>query len=261
MRLVYISPNVQRRMCFTQEDLLGRDMLDFCHPDDQAAMAKAVKAALVGAEAGASLGAMGKLLCQHRNLAGVPGPEGPSYLWCETAGVTDGQFFYLVCRDVRVRKAVEAALRAFTISTSHDLREPCNSILVAVSMLEQRASVLQDDEAHFLVKAIRASCGLMLGIVTNVLTVRQVEAGELLLCNVVFNPTTVIEDVLHACRMGCTAHVGAAGIQWHKDVGNHLPELMEGDRDRVAQARACCVRLIPPTPRPLPPRRRWCRTW
>jgi signal transduction histidine kinase len=162
---------------------------------------------------------------RHRMRSGA-------YLWCDTAGYTDGRYFYLVCRDVRNRKAVEAALRAFTLSTSHDLREPCNAILVCVAMLERRACVAADNDAAFLTGAVRASCGLLLGIVANVLTAREVEANELQLDTRIFCPEAVLSDVLTACRMACAAG-GETTLVWDRTPGDLLPPLLEGDPSRI----------------------------
>jgi len=103
------------------------------------------------------------LLSQHRNITA----NGDS-VWCETAGWTDTHQFYLVCRDVRHRKKMEHELRAFAICTSADLREPCNGILLIAALLEQCPSLRESAEAVLLASTMRASCGLLLGIVTNV---------------------------------------------------------------------------------------------
>jgi hypothetical protein len=196
-----------------------------------------------------ALGGSRHMLVSHRHRT-----RSGAYIWCDTAGFTDGRFFYLVCRDVRNRKEAEAALRAFTLSTSHDLREPCNSILVCVAMLERRLCVTRDADASFLAVAARSSCGLLLGIVANVLTARQVEANELQLDSRLFSPTDVLRDVLQACR--CAAAEGA--ITWDRSPGDLLPHLVDADSHRISQVVqnlvtnavrvcfACCVDAAAP---------------
>jgi K+-sensing histidine kinase KdpD len=57
----------------------------------------------------------------------------------------------------------EQALRSLLLSISHELRTPAQSGLAASTLLAARDSVASDDEALFLVRAISASCGLLLG--------------------------------------------------------------------------------------------------
>jgi hypothetical protein len=77
-----------------------------------------------------------------------------------------------------------------------------------------------------------AQCGLIHGIVGNVLTAPQVEAGQLSLQHDIFSPAAVIGDVLQACRLaarGCS-------IDWERAPADApLPALVEADRNRIAQ--------------------------
>jgi len=112
-------------------------------------------------------------------------------IWCHTSGLCVDDQLFLVCRDMRTIRSVELALRAFTLATSHEMREPCNAILVATAVLERRACVAaveeeEEDEtaaaaafngsksppidARALVACIRSACSLLLGIVGNVLS-------------------------------------------------------------------------------------------
>ncbi len=227
LRVAFASPNVIRVLDRAPEALVGHDLLETIHPDDRAALAAAAVAAASREE---------PLVVSHRRLSGDGGT-----VVCETAGCAAGDRLYMVCRDVRARKAAEAALRAFALATSHDLREPANSILVSAALLERRACICAAPDARFLLSAIRASCGLLLGIVTNVLTARQLEQGQLTLNTVLFDPAEVIEDVLQACRLGAFA-APRGGIAWERSGGDHLPPLVEADRDRLAQVLQNLVR-------------------
>jgi signal transduction histidine kinase len=68
--------------------------------------------------------------------------------------------------------------------------------------------------------------------VGNVLTQPQVEAGQLSLQHAVFSPSVIIGNVLQACRLAARV----CAIEWeHLPEEDALPELVEGDRDRIAQ--------------------------
>ena len=217
LRISYVSPNVIHRLCYTQHELLGHDLSEFCHPEDRQRVGEEVAAALAGSR---------NLLSQHRNLT-----KTGETVWCETSGWTDTRSFFLVCRDVRHRKKSELELRSFAASTSADLREPCNGILIITALLEQRAGL--SAEASALLAVIRASCGLLLGIVANVLTAKLVESGELTLHAMLFDPQAAISDIVQVCRLGCGVNAEPDfGIRWTKQ---ELPALVEGDRDRILQ--------------------------
>jgi K+-sensing histidine kinase KdpD len=64
---------------------------------------------------------------------------------------------------LREQEAKEQGVRNLLLSISHELREPTQSSLAASQLLAQHANVVQDSEAAFLVQAIRASCGFLLG--------------------------------------------------------------------------------------------------
>ncbi len=64
------------------------------------------------------------------------------------------------------------------------------------------------------------------------LTAPQVEAGQLSLQRDIFNPATVIGDVLYACRLAARG----SSIDWEcLPEDDPLPPLVEGDRNRIAQ--------------------------
>ena len=246
-KIEYISPSVAWRLAFSPQSVLGRDLVDVCHPEDRGAFRAAMQAAYH-----AQTAQQRHLVVMHRSMTATG-----EFIWCHSAGMCQGDLLFLVCRDVRTRKSVEVALRVFTLATSHDLREPCNAILVSLAVLEQRACVaaspsqqpltgeaaqeLQSsslDTTHLepaeLVASMRASCGLLLGIVSNVLSAPQVHSGELTLQSDVFSPAAVLRDVMQACQLGCPA-AAAAGGGVQAAPGEPLPPLVEGDSGRMAQ--------------------------
>ncbi len=85
----------------------------------------------------------------------------------------------------------------------------------ASELLAARASVATDAEALYLLKAVGASCALMLSTITNVLDLRSLELwsgatqggmGELRtreLCNLLEK----FADVLEICRIACSKEI------------------------------------------------------
>jgi hypothetical protein len=280
--VTYVSPSVAWRLAFQQADVVGRNLLDVCHPEDRAAFL----AVLHAAHAVASDGHVNYV---HRNVS-ASGVD----VWCHTSGLCKGDQLFVVCRDMRTLASVQLALRTFTLALSHDMREPCNTILMAASVLERRPCVAAHEEVSDLAEAIRSACGLLLGIVGahararrmrawsrplltasplcmhagNVLTTPQVEAGMLMPQLDVFSPVGIVADVLASCRTGCAAAAARGGtrITLESAPDDALPALVEGDRHRVAQVRFCiaCTRAaadcFSAPLLPLHPARS-CKTW
>jgi hypothetical protein len=219
---------VERLTGRTAAGLIGGWLSDLVHPEDRGALVAALTAVFASEEKA--------VLLHYRRLMADGGCAATEAAGC----VSDGLLF-LVSRDVRARMATEAALRAFALATSHDLREPCNAVLVSTSLLQRRPCVAASADCRFLVGAICSACGLLLGIVTNVLTARQLEAGALTLNHVLFSPAELIDAVLQACRSGCNT-ASMAGIAWERGLGDHVPAVVEGDRDRLAQVLQNLVR-------------------
>jgi hypothetical protein len=151
--VTYVSPSVTWRLAFQQTDVVGRNLLDVCHPEDRTAFLAALHAAYASASDG-------HVNYVHRNVSASGGD-----IWCHSSGLCKGDQLFVVCRDMRTLASVELALRTFTLALSHDMREPCNTILMAVSVLERRPCVAAHEDVSDLAETIRSACGLLLGIV------------------------------------------------------------------------------------------------
>jgi signal transduction histidine kinase len=122
-----------------------------------------------------------------------------------------------------------ARLRA--AHTSHDLRTPCHGAQCASQLLAARDSVASDNEALYLLNAVRASCSLMLSTINNVLDLRVLEqpdaparvtAGRRLLQERQrLNPRALFSDVLDVCRVAC-----CKDITWSNE-GDAIAEELE----------------------------------
>ncbi len=144
-----------------------------------------------------------------------------------------GPSWYLVCKSLQSQKEKEQALRSLLLSISHELRTPAQSGLAASQLLAARGSVAADDEALFLVQAIGASCRLLLGMVSNVLSMRNIESGELEMHPSAFDPRAAVHDLLQVCRLGCAT----SDIVW-TDEDEPLPAEVT-----VRGVVCCCINL------------------
>ena len=186
------------------------------HPDDIPVMDAAFGDASVR-----SLAAGGAAACfaatRHMKL-----PSG--YTLVRSSGCIKGDQWYSLCRLLGPQLAKEEAMRSLLLSISHELRTPAQSGLAAAQLLAQRSCVRGDQEAAFLVQAISASCGLLLGMVSNVLSMRHIESGTLDMRIAPFDPRAAVNELLQVCRVGCHTR-----ITWPEDEAALLPATVEGD--------------------------------
>jgi hypothetical protein len=109
----------------------------------------------------------------------------------------------------------------------------------ASQLLAARASVASDQEALYLLNAVRGSCSLMLSTINNVLDLRVLEqpgpAGRVVAVGRMqarqrLNPRAIFADVLDVCRVAC-----CKDIAWVNE-GDAVNEELEA---RAAAARIC----------------------
>lgn len=255
--ITYASPNVARVLGVMPQDLAGRD---------------ACMALFVAADAGVAADALATAAGEARRAPGwlshvqfsarVQGGAGRPPLWLDVAGVTDGHEVYCVLRDAAPRRASQAALRRFSVATAAALRAPCASILLGAELLEARPAIREatppsvgieaygdasspDHDARFLIRAIRAACALLLGVVGNVVSARALEAGELALQAVPFSVADVIDTVLQAVQLagGGAGATAASRFVWEREPADALPDVVVGDRQRIQEVRIIAFRL------------------
>lgn len=110
---------------------------------------------------------------------------------------------------LQARDAAEAANRSkadFLANMSHEIRSPLNAILGLAYLLEQAHL---DPDAHGMVRKIRTSGRMLLGIINDILDVSKIEAGHLVVEQAPFQLDDVIGNV--AITMGIA--VGDKDIQ------------------------------------------------
>ena len=183
-RIHYASPASARLLGYRPEELIGRTLADFAHPDDAELALAAFEAAGEGKAASAEL-----------RLATKQG----GYAWgefrCRPAGQTGDAMggIVAVTRDIAERKAyerdliqardlAEAASRAksrFLANMSHELRTPLNAILgFSEVMTHQMFGPLGARYVDYS-QLIHESGGHLLGLINSILDMSKIEAGRL----------------------------------------------------------------------------------
>lgn len=223
---------------------------------------------LLGYKASEALGASGRLLgldcaalCEGAWEAGLPDdavPMRPGRV--ETTVVTKagasievelslavwreegGRRISAAFRDISERKAQADALRrsmakaeaanlaktAFLANMSHELRTPLNGVISAADLL--CATVLTPEQVE-LTKIVQSSADQLRGVIGDILDLARIEAGELVLSNVVFDLVEEVDRVVEVCGLKAAEKGLELAVQ-HAEEGSRF---VAGDPIRLRQ--------------------------
>ncbi|MEL6186744.1 MAG: ATP-binding protein, partial [Myxococcota bacterium] len=127
----------------------------------------------------------------------------------------------------RAEKA-DRAKSAFLANMSHEIRTPMNGVIGAASLLEGAGL---DLEARELVRTIRSSGEVLLGLINDILDVSKIEAGQLELDTHLFDVEDVIDDVFQLVAERAREHGNQLILSYDPKAG----ECVVGDSARVRQ--------------------------
>ena len=175
-RIVKVNPAWERVLGWRLDELEGRPMLDFIHPDD----APASRGQMVRVQTEKDVkGFLNRYRCKDGG-----------YRWFEWRAHQEGDLVYGMARDVTERMALEAETQAarieaeaankakseFLANMSHEIRTPLNGVIgVAAALSKSELSAEQND----MVELILTSGQTLERVVSDVLDFSKIEAGRL----------------------------------------------------------------------------------
>jgi len=226
-RIQYVSQSVRAVLGWAPEQLLGRPVETMLHAEDVDGYAQAL-AAMQAAGTSCALLGVRRLAC-----------EDGGFTWMHLECVSDGGHHYCLWRNADKVMESASALKSYLLATSHDMRTPVTGITVAAQLLADRPSIAADPEASFLVQTIRSCASLMLGVINNVLDLRNLEEENVAagrsragVAPTTFDPRKLVDELLSACGTALGVHV--------RDVKHNLgdpdlPKAVEADLDSLTR--------------------------
>ncbi|MFO0208576.1 MAG: histidine kinase dimerization/phospho-acceptor domain-containing protein, partial [Betaproteobacteria bacterium] len=199
-------------------DLVGRDPIEFTHPDD----APGQRSRRYAPDYMTSALVMERRLVRRDDSlvyvrvhgAPISGQQGEPLLLSVIENITDIKTNEKMLRDAKeVAESASRAKSQFLANMSHEIRTPMNGVLGMTELL--LGTPLTDKQRRF-ADAVYRSGENLLAIINDILDFSKIEAGKLELEEVDFDLPTLVEDVFellgpraHDKRLELAHHVAA----------------------------------------------------
>ncbi len=233
----YVSPSV-RHLGYRPQDVVGRNMADFVHPDDRD-----------DSHARRTRLAAGEPLPDDSIRKTLARKADGDWVLLEGTGVAvhdaDGKVtgVVTVLRDVTAREAMEDELRRkraeaeaaavakseFLANMSHEIRTPLTGIIGFAGLLEA-VEDLPPKATRFVNRIVTASQTL-LSVVNDILDFSRIEAGQIQLDPRPFAPATFVAETLELVA----AQASHKKLTLDLDIRSQLPPAVLADSARVRQ--------------------------
>jgi PAS domain S-box-containing protein len=229
----FVTQSVQAILGYQPEDVLGRDVFSYTHPDDSEKVQESLSRLINHTETSHAVyrcrhanGSWSQLDCTGENLVNDPNVRG----------------FVVTCHDVteqvrnmealvQARQEAETASAAkgtFLANMSHEIRTPMNGIM-GMTELALDSQLLPEQREYL--EMVKSSADSLLSILNDVLDFSKIEAGKMDLIPIPFD----LRDCL--CESVGTLGLRAdrKGLELACQIGHDIPDKMIGDPGRLRQ--------------------------
>jgi PAS domain S-box-containing protein len=235
--ILYVSPSATS-LGYTPDQMVGRNAVDFMHPDDRAHTRALIEDMFDGGPVVASQPREGRFLTGDGRCIWL---EGTPTLIRDVDGAPTSAVTSL--RDVTARRQLEddlkeakaraeAAVEAkaeFLANMSHEVRTPLTAVLGFAGLLETMEALPAEARAH--IRRIVAGGGALLAVVNDILDFSKLEAGQVELDLEPFEVRPFFEDT--QAMFADQAAAKGLGLKFEIEAG--APAFLAADRARLGQ--------------------------
>ncbi len=132
-------------------------------------------------------------------------------------------------------EAANLAKSAFLANTNHEIRTPLNGLL-GLAQLALEPDIPEAQRREYLAQILDSARGLA-GVMSDILDVSKIEAGQIALDDIAFT----VRDLLHAVQQGHRQLAETKGVDLRFEVDPALPRTLRGDPVRLRQILANLV--------------------
>ncbi|MET3666054.1 PAS domain S-box protein [Caulobacter sp. 1776] len=237
--ILFMSPASEAMLGFRPEQMLGKRVIDFVHPDDQPAVL-AYYAALVAAGPGVAAEPFQfRCRCKDGRWLWVEG-QPTLFFDPDTGALTAIQD---VVRDISTRKAMEAALEAaraeaetaanvkaeFLSNMSHELRTPLTAVLGFSRLIAEQPELTATTRGF--VERVSSAGKALLSTINDILDFSKLEAGQVEIVRQACEPGPLINETLELFSL----EADEKGVALRGRGLDELPTWLKLASDRVRQ--------------------------
>lgn len=232
-RILFASPSVFQQLGYEVEDVIGRLIFEFIHPEDHAAARENIEKRILTR---ASFSMDLRVLRKDRSIAYL---EVVGNILADEFGQKS---IVYVCREIsdkiktmnELLRAKEEAIAAnhakseFLANMSHEIRTPMNGIIGMTNM-----TMMTDltDEQRDNLKLVRSSAESLLRIINSILDFSKIESGKMIVESIDFDMESLLNKAFNANRVQAFEKRIGMAIRIPKGIPNRL----KGDPNRLMQ--------------------------
>jgi len=238
-RFTYVSPSVQRRLGYLPEELIGRSIFDFIHPEDAEAVQQAVQAQIESR--GTAQPERVEYRSRHKDGREIWFEARPTLALDPATGRIDGVTD--IIRDITRRKRLEQELRQartdaeaaatvkgeFLANMSHELRTPLTAVLGFTKLIEEQPDLTASTRGY--IERVSNAGKALRATVNDILDFSKLEAGQVDIKPLPMSPTQLAREAIELFD----AQARAKGLSLTLSGFELVPEQVLADPDRLRQ--------------------------